>query len=132
MQRNVSEWAIGLMYFAALMMMITGTFHLIAGLAAVLQDQLYVLQGGYVLKLNITTWGWIHLGAGVLVLAAGIGLLSGATWARVVGVIVAVLSAVVNFAFLPWYPIWSALIIGLDIFVIWALTAHGSDITATS
>ena len=132
MQRNVNEWAVGLMYFAALMMMITGTFHLIAGLAAVLQDQLYVLQAGYVLKLDITTWGWIHLGAGILVLAAGIGLLSGATWARVVGVIVAVLSAVVNFAFLPWYPIWSALIIGLDIFVIWALTAHGSDITATS
>ena len=66
--------------------------------------------------------------AGIIVVLAGIGLFSGAVWARTVGVIVAALSAIVNFAWLPWYPIWGIIIIAVDVAVIWALTAHGRDI----
>jgi hypothetical protein len=70
----------------------------------------------------------IHLVAGVIILLAGFGLFSGAVWARTVGVTLAVLSAIANFLTIPYYPLWSILIIALDIFVIWALTAHGRDV----
>ena len=80
------------------------------------------------LKFDVTAWGWIHLIAGIVVLLAGFALFSGAVWARTVGVILALVSAIANFAWLPYYPVWSILIIAVDIAVIWALTVHGRDI----
>lgn len=79
----------------------------------------------YAFKIDITAWGWTHLILGVLVAITGIGLLLGQTWARVVGIILAVLSAVANFLFLPYYPFWSILVITLDIIIIWALAVYG-------
>jgi hypothetical protein len=64
-----------------------------------------------------------------VVLFAGFAVMSGKTWGRTVGVILAVLSALSNFAFIPYYPFWAITIIALDVFIIWALTAHGRDIT---
>jgi hypothetical protein len=64
----------------------------------------------------------------VLVVFAGFAVLSGRTWGRVVAIILAVLSALANFAFIPVYPFWAITIIALDVFIIWALTAHGRDI----
>jgi hypothetical protein len=75
------------------------------------------------------TWGWIHLIVGVGVLAAGFGLFAGQVWARTVGVITAVIAALVAFAWLPWYPVWATLMIAASVAVVWALTAHGRDIT---
>jgi hypothetical protein len=72
--------------------------------------------------------GWIHLIGGLIVMFAGFGLFSGAVWARTVGVIVAVISAIVNLAWMPWYPVWSIAMVAIAITVIWALTAHGRDI----
>ena len=69
--------------------------------------------------------GWIHLLVGLLVAFAGYGLLSGKTWARTVAILLVVLSAIANFLFIPYYPFWSLLIITLDVFVIWAIAAHG-------
>jgi hypothetical protein len=83
----------------------------------------------YVFKLDVTAWGWIHLLLGILIFAAGLGLFAGQVWARVVGVGLALLSAIATFGFIPYYPFWSVLIIALAIGVIWALTAHGRDIT---
>ena len=77
----------------------------------------------------MTTWGWIHLIAGIIIYLAGFGLFSGAVWARTVGVILAAISAFVSFAWIPLYPVWSIVIIAIDVAVIWALTAHGRDIT---
>jgi hypothetical protein len=74
-------------------------------------------------------WGWIHLVIGLAAVFAGFGLFSGRVWARTVGVLVAGLSIIANFAWLPYYPGWAVLIIAFDVFVIWALTAHGRDIT---
>ena len=82
----------------------------------------------YLLQFDATQWGWIHLLLGLVVLFAGFAVMSGQTWARVIGVILAVVSALSNFAFIPYYPFWSLTIIALDVFVIWALTAHGSDV----
>ena len=76
---------------------------------------------------SYTTWGWVHLLAGAVAIAAGVGLLSGQMWARVLGVLIAALSAMLNFLFIPAYPVWSLLMVTFDIVVIWAITAHGAE-----
>lgn len=124
-QSDRSGWAAGWTTFAALMLMLVGGFHAFAGSVGILENELYVLAGGYLFELDLTTWGWIHLIAGIVVFSAGLSLFSGATWARIVGVIVAVLSTLVNFTWLPWYPLWSIIMITVNVFVIWALTVHG-------
>ena len=122
-----SRWATGLIVFAAVMMIMAGSFQAFTGLVAVFEDEFYVVTPNYLLELDATTWGWIHLLIGVVVLFAGFGVLSGQTWGRVVGITVAVLSALANFAFIPYYPLWSMTIIALDVLVVWALAAHGRD-----
>jgi hypothetical protein len=120
-----SGWAVGFILFAAIMMIMIGVFQAIAGLVAIFENEFYVATRNYLFQFDATTWGWIHLIAGVIIAFAGWGLLSGRTWARVVGIILAVLSAIANFAFLPYYPFWALTIIALDVLVIWALAAHG-------
>ncbi|MHB8858076.1 MAG: DUF7144 family membrane protein [Thermoleophilia bacterium] len=119
----------GFTAFAGLMLVLVGLYHFIAGIAALVHNEFYVVTTNYVFSFNVTAWGWIHLIAGVIVFFAGIGVFSGAMWARMVGVLVALLSGIANFMFLPYYPLWSILIIAVDVAVIWALTAHGRDIT---
>ena len=120
-----SGTAVGFILFAAIMMIMSGVFQALAGLVAIFENEFYVATRNYLLKFDATTWGWIHLILGLLVAFAGWGLLSGRTWARTVAIILAVLSAIANFLFIPYYPFWSLLIITLDIFVIWAVAAHG-------
>jgi hypothetical protein len=116
----------GWIAFAAIMMLMLGVFHAVAGLVALFRDDYFlVTQSGLVIDASYTTWGWTHLILGILVAAAGAALVSGATWARVVAVVAAMLSAVVNLAFLSAYPLWSVIMIALDILVIYAVTAHG-------
>jgi hypothetical protein len=117
-------WAQGLILFAAVMMFVGGGFQAIAGLAAIFENEFYTVTPNYVLEFDVSVWGWIHLLLGVVVVFAGYGLLSGQTWARVVGIILASISALVNFAFIPYYPFWSLAIIALDVFVIWALATQ--------
>ena len=128
MSESRSGVAVGFTMFAAFMMILVGSFHIIAGIAGIIEDQFYVTTENYFLEFDATTWGWIHLVAGVIVLLAGIALFSGAVWARTVGVILATISAIANFAFIPHYPVWSIAVIAIDIFIIWALTVHGRDV----
>jgi len=114
--------------FAAFMMILIGAFHIIAGIAGILEDEFYTVTPNWVLQFDVTTWGWIHLIAGIVVLLAGFGLFSGAVWARTVAVIIATVSAIANFAWLPYQPFWSLTMIAINVFVIWALTVHGRDI----
>ncbi|NYD40547.1 DUF7144 family membrane protein [Nocardioides panaciterrulae] len=119
---------VGWIMFAAVMMLMLGMFHAIAGLVALFQDSYYlVTKNDLVVHVNYTTWGWVHLIGGIVIVLAGVGLLAGQMWARIVGVGLAVLSAVVNMAFFAAYPWWSALMITFDVLVIWALTAHGAE-----
>lgn len=124
-----NAWAIGWTVFAAIMMLINGAWWLMAGIVALVNDQFYVATEDYLFRFDITTWGWIHLLMGVLVIAAGLGLFSGATWARVTGVVLAGLATLVAFAWLPWYPLWGLLFIAASVFSIWALTAHSEDLS---
>ena len=126
---DYSAGVAGLTVFAAGLMIMVGIFHAAQGLVAIVNDTFYVVGEEYVFQFDVTTWGWIHLLLGILVAVAGFALFSGAVWARTVGVALAVLSAVANFLWMPYYPFWSIAIIALNVFVIWALTAHGRDIT---
>ena len=124
---RAERMATGFIVFGAMMMILVGTFQMLMGLAGVIKDEFFVSTPNYVFEFDATTWGWIHLVLGAVVIAIGFGVLAGQTWGRVGGVVVAVCSALSNFAFIPFYPFWSITIIALNVFVIWALTAHGRD-----
>jgi hypothetical protein len=125
----VSGWA-AWSAFAGIMMVIGGIWWIISGISALANDTFFVVSEDYVFKFNVTTWGWIHIILGVVILLAGIAIFSGQVWARMIGVIIAVVWALVAFAWLPIYPIWAILYITISVFVIWTLTVHGRDITA--
>ena len=127
--REPSMWAAGWATFAGLMMIMLGIFHAIAGFAEILDSDSFVVTQEYVFKFDTSTWGWIHLIVGILVFFAGFGVFRGAVWARTVGVILAIVSAATAFAWLPYVPFWSILLIFIAVSVIWALTAHGRDVT---
>jgi hypothetical protein len=120
--------AVGFILFAAIMMIMAGVFQALQGLVAIFENEFYVATRNYLFQFDATTWGWIHLLVGLIVAFAGWGLLSGRTWARVVGITVALVSATANFLFIPYYPFWALTIITLDIFVIWAIAAHGGEL----
>ena len=126
--RAPSGWAVGWTYFASIMMILIGVFHAIAGLIGILDDQFYVATRKYVFEFDTTQWGWIHLIFGVLIAIAGGYVLTGSVIARTVGVVMAFLSAVVGFAWLPYETAWAIVIIAIAVSVIWALTAHGRDV----
>ena len=118
---NDSTWASGVSVFAASMMMVVGAFQFFEGLVAVANDNFYVKTPNYVLQLDTTQWGWIHMILGALVVVAGIFIFTGNIVARSVGILLAGLSALGNFFWLPYYPLWSITIIAIDVFIIWAL-----------
>jgi hypothetical protein len=119
---SVSGWAVGFGTFAALMLVLIGAFQAFEGLAAIIKDNAYVVGSDYAYKIDTTTWGWIHLILGIVVAAAGFAIFGGQTWGRVVGIAVASLSALAQFFYIPYYPIWAVLIIALNVVCIWALT----------
>lgn len=108
--------------FAGVMMIIIGAFQAISGLAAIVEDDLFVVGKDYIFSLDTTAWGWVHLALGVVILVAGFALFSGKVWAGTFAIVLATLSAVANFFYIPHYPFWAILIIALDVWVIWALT----------
>jgi len=128
--RPRSGMAVGFTIFAAVMLMMIGIFHFIAGLVAIFENEFFVVAPNYVFEFDVTTWGWIHLIGGIVVMFAGFSLFNGAVWARSIGVLAAVISGVANFMWLPYYPVWSSLMIAVGVIVIWALTVHGRDIAA--
>jgi len=109
-------------------MIMLGAFHAVAGLVGIVNDTFYVKGSKYLFQFDRTTWGWINLIVGIIVVLAGFGVFTGAVWARTVGVIMAIVSGIAAFAWLPWYPFWSIVIIVVAVAVIWALTAHGSEV----
>jgi hypothetical protein len=109
-------------------MLLIGGFHAMAGLIAILDDEFYVATRNYVLQFDTTQWGWIHLIFGTLIAIAGGYLLTGSVFARTIGVLMAFVSALIGFAWLPYAPVWGVIIIAIAVSVIWALTAHGRDV----
>jgi hypothetical protein len=119
---------VGWVIFAGVAMIVLGAFQVIEGLVAVFQRGFYVATTSHlIVHVGYATWGWVHFCIGVLIVLTGFGVMAGATWARILGIAFAVISAIVNLAFLPAYPVWGVLIIALDVVVIYALAVHGRE-----
>ncbi|MFW0793602.1 hypothetical protein AAFP30_07310 [Gordonia sp. CPCC 205515] len=106
---------------AAALLLVAGIVGLLQGISAVAKDDLFVAGPQYVYKLDLTSWGWIHILLGVIAIVVAFGMFAAATWARVSAIVIASLSIIANFLWLPYYPWWSILVIALDILIIWAV-----------
>jgi hypothetical protein len=124
-EQPMSDWAAGGVAFAITMAGLVGTFQIVQGLVAVLNDDYYVVTRNYTFDLDVSAWGWIHIVIGALMLGVAFGLYARALWAVIGGLAIAMLSALSNFFFIPYYPIWALLLIGIDLWIIWALTRPG-------
>ena len=125
--RPASPWATGLALFAGIMMVMIGVMDFFYGIMAVAEDDIYVKAPNYVFKFTTTGWGWIHIVVGVLLVVIGAGVLMGQGWARMCGIFVVAVAAVGNFLSMPYYPLWSLVLLALDIFVIWGLATSDPD-----
>ncbi|GAA4791331.1 MULTISPECIES: hypothetical protein [Streptomyces] len=121
-----SGWVTGGVVFAGILMICGGVLAALQGIAAIAEDDWYGRVGDYVYRINLTGWGWIHLIMGLLVVLVGAWVLKGAPWARYTAIVLASLSLIAQFLFLPYAPIWSVIMIAIDVFVIWALAAYQS------
>ena len=119
-----NSWAGGLTLFAGVILATVGVFQFFQGLAAVIKGSFYVVAPNNIYEFSISSWGWIHLILGIVLAVTGFFILTGQPWARVVGIVVARPSALSNFLFIPYYPIWALVLIALDVAVIWALTTY--------
>ena len=125
---EMTAW-VGWIAFAGVMMVMLGAFHAIEGLVALFKDEYFLVgKSGLTVNVDYTAWGWVHLIGGVIIVAAGVAVFAGQVWARTVAVLLAMVSAVVNIGFLSAYPIWSTIMIAVDVLVIWALTVHGHEL----
>lgn len=121
----------GWVFFAGIIVILIGFFHAFEGLIGIFKDHYYlVTKNGLVISVSYTTWGWILLIFGVIVLLAGFGVMTGALWARIVGIIVAGISMIVNLAFFQALPLLAVVIIAMDVVIIYALTVHGRELKA--
>ena len=125
-EEPVSGWALGGVTFAACVLTLIGAFQIVAGLTAIIDDDFYVVARNYTFDVDTSAWGWIHLLLGLTLVATGFGLFGRQTWAGVTAIFLAMLSALANFFFIPYYPFWAILVIALDIWVIWSLTRPGA------
>ena len=121
--RRTSGWVV----FAAVLMVMAGIFGMINGLIALINDEVYLVTEDKIVAFDFTEWGWIHLVLGAIVFSAGLAVISGALWARLIGVVLAVMHATAQIAWIEAYPFWSLAIIVLDVVVIFALLVHGEE-----
>jgi vacuolar-type H+-ATPase subunit I/STV1 len=127
MQKQVTGW-VGWVYFAGMLMFLVGVFQMIAGFVALFKNDIYVAGSSGLVVFDYSQWGWIHIFLGLLLFITAISVMAGSTWARIFGAIIVGLNAISNFAFLPASPIWSTIIIAVDILIIWALLVHGGEV----
>lgn len=117
-----TAWATGGNMFAGVLLLVVGVFGMLAGISGIASDDVYRVVGEYTFKFDVHTWGWVHLVLGVIVALTGIGILQGIAWARITGIVLAVLVAVANFMWLPYQPVWAVVVIAIAVFVIWSLS----------
>jgi hypothetical protein len=121
----------GWIAFAGVMMVLGGALAIFQGIVAIANDTWVVWTNTANVVVDLTQWGWIHLAIGVVAVLAGVGVFTGNVAARMVGVVVAGISLLANFLFLPAYPIWALSIMAVDVLVIWALVVHGGEMRDT-
>lgn len=126
------QWAEGLTVFAAVTLMIAGVLAILRGIMGIAEDNVFVTTQNYIFKFDLTAWGWTHFALGVLAVLISLGLAREAGWARAAGVVVAGLVVIANFLSLPYYPVWSVVMIAFSGFIIWALCVSRSGTGARS
>ncbi len=119
---------VGIITAAAVVLILAGVMHAMQGVVGLATNEFYVVTRRWLFEFDVTTWGWIHILVGLLGAGTGVALLLGASWARILGVIIASVSVIANFLWLPYYPLWAVIIIAFDLFVIWALIVSWQDI----
>ena len=115
-------WADGGTIFAAVLLATVGVFQALEGISAIAKDDVFVNTPNYVFNIDLTAWGWVHLLLGVVAVVVGVSILYGQGWAMVAGIVIAIVSALANFMFMPHYPLWALVLIAFDLFVIWSLS----------
>jgi hypothetical protein len=125
MSEQRSDAGAGWVTFAGIILIVVGIFQAFPGLVAILEDEILVLTPDYLVQFDATTWGWVHMIIGLIVMVSGFGIFSGNVLARTVGVFVAIGSMLTMFFWMPWYPVWAIVIIAMDVAIVWALTVHG-------
>jgi hypothetical protein len=108
-------------------LVVVGVNQVLLGISALLHDGVYVQAPDYAYRMDLTAWGWVHLVFGLLLVLTGISVVRGLAWARGVGIGLVALNLIANFAFIPYYPVWSLLIVALDVAVIWGLAVYRED-----
>jgi hypothetical protein len=118
---------VGWIAFAAMMMVVTGIFGVISGLAAIVRDETYVQANGNIWVFDQTSWGWIHLIVGLLVTFVGVKMLQGKPFGMAIGAGIVVLHMMTQFAWMGMYPWWSMVVIAIDVLILYALIVHGGE-----
>lgn len=128
-RNQVTGWA-GWVIFAGIMLLFSGVLQMIMGLTALVNDTFFVTNSATntLVVFDISTWGWIHLFIGLFIICAGVALFSGSGWARAIAVVLVSLNFLAQFTFMGVYPIWSIIMMILDLIVIYALTVHGGEL----
>ena len=119
-------------FVAGVLLIVGGGFQVIEALAAIVKDEYLVVTPNYIYTFDLTAWGWIHLLIGLALVAIGICLLLGQGWAQVAGIVVAAISALINFTWLPYSPLWAILVIAVDLLIIWALASARAQAKAAN
>jgi hypothetical protein len=127
-QNNTPTGWVGWSYFASIMMLVLGGLQAINGLVGIFKNNYYLVTSSHIIAFDFKTWGWINLILGIIIFMAGLELLRGATWARVIAVLLAGLSLIANMGFVNSYPIWSITMMVIDALIIYALTVHGGEL----
>ncbi|MFB8037883.1 hypothetical protein ACFC5Z_34180 [Streptomyces sp. NPDC056004] len=125
-QADINPWAASGVIFAGVLLLVDGVLGVIKGISGLATDDVYARLRNYTFKFDVSSWGWIHLVLGIVLAVVGWGILKGAEWARATGVVLAAISIVINFVWLPYQPIWAVVSIAIDVFVIWALCTDRS------
>jgi hypothetical protein len=127
--RGPSRTWVGWVFFGAMMMLLAGFYQVMVGFVALFDDSYFaVTADGVLTSVDYTVWGLVHMGIGLVAIVTGFGVMLAQRWARVIGVILAVMSVLVNVAFLAAYPVWSVSIIVIDVIAIYALIVHGAEV----
>ena len=128
-KKKQSSW-VGWVYFASAILAVSGGVNVIAGLTGIFHSDYYVsTQGGTLLFLDYSAWGWTHLVLGLGMIALSVFLAKGKTWAQAVTVGLSILSMIVNLAFIGAYPLWAIIALILNSCVIYAITLHGDEVS---
>lgn len=122
---------LGANVFAGMLMILVGTFHTVQGLVAVVNDDFYLVRADALFGADLVAWGWFHLTVGVAAVLAGGAAIGGVRWAAPLVNLLAGLSIMASFLWLPHYPLWSVVIVAFDVFVVWALTAPSEEAQAS-